>query len=349
VRVRRHISVLYLGQKGGGAKFALRIVQLIESNSYFQFRNAIIRKDNEIYDEFNRETVISLFERGPSIQSLIRLAIFYLFPTHLLRITKLRKGDICIVPMISPLGLHIERILERKGIILIRFFHDATRHPGDKWPTNRTIKKIVKSSLVLITLSKNVAIELKRFSPTSKIFACTHPVFHFMETEHTLELPTPYILFLGRLRKYKGLQTLILAFPKLQDPRIHLVIAGDGKFRLALPPKTFLLNRWLTESEISELIERADLVAFPYIESSQSGLLPYCISKNKKIVISPSSGLLEQSKGYANCTVSIDFSAEGFAKSLRDGLKMDKINTPHRKDDNIQIEKCLIDAVHEFE
>jgi glycosyltransferase involved in cell wall biosynthesis len=185
-------------------------------------------------------------------------------------------------------------------------------------------------------------------NPNAKVLVSSHPVFKFAERNQALDLPTPYILFLGRIREYKGVPILIGAFEKLQNLDIRLIIAGEGQIRSRIPKGSVLINRWLLEEEISELIARAEIIAFPYLESSQSGLIPYCIEKNKKIVITPSSGLLEQSKGYANLIVSEDFTQEGFSTALRSGIHMSVSNSAKRggfSTASRSIEECLIELI----
>jgi glycosyltransferase involved in cell wall biosynthesis len=46
--------------------------------------------------------------------------------------------------------------------------------------------------------------------------------------------PTPLFAYLGRLKKYKGVDLVIRAFAQLQDPRAELAIAGSGDYRPAL-------------------------------------------------------------------------------------------------------------------
>jgi glycosyltransferase involved in cell wall biosynthesis len=345
---RPKLSVLFLGKRGGGARFAVQVAQELEVSLNFEFQKLVIRRDNVNSSPFDQSKIAYLFDVGVSIKSALEVLNFALSPDRLLKILSLSKGDICFVPMISPLGLCIERILERKGIRVLRVIHDASPHPGEVWPRNRTIRKVVRSSKVLIALSNHVATQLFEMNPNIKVVEYCHPVFQFPEVKDQLQLPTPYILFLGRIREYKGVPILIEAFKKLGVQNLSLVIAGEGQLRARIPKKSLLLNRWLSEEEISELIIRAEIIAFPYIESSQSGLIPYCMKKNKKIVVSPSQGLLEQSDGYENRIISQDYSGEGFAAALRSSIQMKAHEIVRIKNEGESIEKCLLKALYVF-
>jgi hypothetical protein len=119
------------------------------------------------------------------------------------------------------------------------------------------------------------------------------------------------------------------------------VIAGEGRISGALPNNIFLLNRWLKESEISELIKYAEVVCFPYIESSQSGLVPYCMLKNKKIVITPIQGLMKQAHGYPNLVISSGHSPQEFKFAMESAFNLKKIEAKKIAFENTTIEKCL--------
>jgi len=176
--------------------------------------------------------------------------------------------------------------------------------------------KLIHSSDFLITLSKSVDEKVRAAKPSIQTVIYQHPVFRFKRIADTMDLPEKFILFIGRIREYKGLGQLIQAFSKLRTPEIALVIAGEGKFEYEMDQGITLINRWLEEPEIAELISRSHLVVFPYVEASQSGLIPYCISENKKIVITAQPGLLEQAASYKNSYVVLKSSVDALTKSI---------------------------------
>jgi len=343
---RPQISVLYLGRRGGGAKFALQVAQNLESSLFFELKKFVIRKDNELHADFDASNISYLFHKGISVNSLLKICLFFFRPKSLLNRVGLKPGDVCVVPMISPLGTPIEHILEKKAIRVIRFIHDARTHPGDRWPSSKRIMKLIKSSKVLITLSPHVTSQILEISPEVKIIEYPHPVFEFSKNDDLVDVPGPYILFIGRIREYKGVSLLIEAFAHLPYKDIYLIIAGEGKLSRSTQKNILLLNRWLLEEEISKLIFQADVIAFPYIESSQSGILPYCMSENKKIVILPSPGLVSQSRGYANLVISKDFSSEELAKALQFGLEKTPVKTKKSNKTVENVEKSIMQALY---
>ena len=336
------ITLLYLGRRGGGAHLTSQISKQLRSTNKFQIRKIALRGDNNNVNEVDHNNVILLFNDGYSFRSFSRLIYFYLRPTELLRRLEIKPGEVCVVPMISPIGYKVEQILEKKEVKIIRFIHDAYRHPGDRWPSNRLIRKIIRSSKFVICLSEAVRKEIIQINPSVKSTVYEHPVFDFEFNRNVLDLPENFFLFIGRLREYKGVANLARAYSNLLGSQLHLVIAGEGKIEFEIPEKCILLNMWLPEENIAELISRAEVVVFPYVEASQSGLIPYCKEMNKKIVITPISGLVEQTQGYANIYVTADFSENEIAKTLSVAESAVIIEKDHSLHERIStLESCL--------
>ena len=100
------------------------------------------------------------------------------------------------------------------------------------------------------------------------------------------------ILFFGRIWKYKGLKHLIEAEPLISRavPNARIVIAGEGDDfepyrRLMASPERFEVhNRFITTGHRNELFQQASVVVLPYIEATQSGVIPLAYSFAKPVV-----------------------------------------------------------------
>ena len=110
------------------------------------------------------------------------------------------------------------------------------------------------------------------------------------------------VLFFGRIWAYKGLEYLIGAAPMVAEavPSVRFVIAGTGDridpyVRMIEDPERFeIINRFVDESEQAELFRRAALVVLPYIEATQSGVIPVAASFAKAVVATSVGGIPEQ-------------------------------------------------------
>ncbi|MEK6611252.1 MAG: glycosyltransferase family 4 protein [Gemmatimonadota bacterium] len=82
--------------------------------------------------------------------------------------------------------------------------------------------------------------------------------------------PTPAFAYLGRLKKYKGVDLVIRAFGRVDDPRAVLEVAGEGDFRPALERLVRSLDLtarvkflgFVSESEKLALLRRAWATVF---------------------------------------------------------------------------------------
>ncbi|MCJ7646750.1 glycosyltransferase family 4 protein [bacterium] len=100
------------------------------------------------------------------------------------------------------------------------------------------------------------------------------------------------ILFFGRIWEYKGLRYLIEAEPLITEkvPTAKIVIAGKGEnfgkyLRMMAHKEKFVVhNHRIPNDMVAELFQRASLVVVPYIEASQSGIVPLAYAFKKPVV-----------------------------------------------------------------
>jgi glycosyltransferase involved in cell wall biosynthesis len=109
------------------------------------------------------------------------------------------------------------------------------------------------------------------------------------------------VLFFGRIWKYKGLESLIQAVPAIAQaiPDVRIVIAGQGDNfepyrRMMREPERFVVhNRYVSTHERDELFRQASVVVLPYLEATQSGVVPVAYSYAKPVVATNTGALSE--------------------------------------------------------
>ena len=114
-----------------------------------------------------------------------------------------------------------------------------------------------------------------------------------------------YILFIGLIRKYKGVDKLIIAFHYLskENKDLKLIIAGEFYDNILLYQKlinrkdiidkVIIDNNFLTSDKIRDYICVSDAVIQPYNRASQSGITPVSYFYDKPLVVSSIKGLKE--------------------------------------------------------
>lgn len=107
------------------------------------------------------------------------------------------------------------------------------------------------------------------------------------------------ILFFGRIWPYKGLEFLIRAQPLInrEIPNAKFLICGKGedvdRYRdMVMDAHQFVFtNRWITDDERVEFFQRATVIVLPYIEATQSGVVPIAYAHSKPVVATRTGGL----------------------------------------------------------
>jgi glycosyltransferase involved in cell wall biosynthesis len=109
----------------------------------------------------------------------------------------------------------------------------------------------------------------------------------------------PVILFFGLLRPYKGVDTLLEAFRRVEGAELWIV--GNPRMdveplrRLAAeaPGRVRFLTRFVEDAEIPSLMRRADVVVLPYRDAEHSGVLYAALAFGKPLVLSAVGGFPE--------------------------------------------------------
>lgn len=186
--------------------------------------------------------------------------------------------------------------------------HDARHHVGDK-VSRKTPQAIVdfgfRRASRLIVHAKQVKEVMVRECGVSADTVDVVPHISLGSapdgTRPWPSEPQPTVLFFGRIWDYKGLEYLIRAEPFItaEMPDVKIVIAGEGEDfgryrRLMVHPERFVVyNEFVSDNLRAALFQQASVVALPYIEASQSGVLPLAYMHMKPVVATTVGGLPE--------------------------------------------------------
>ncbi|MDR2859808.1 MAG: glycosyltransferase family 4 protein [Mediterranea sp.] len=164
--------------------------------------------------------------------------------------------------------------------------HDGEMHLGDKNDkTQNRLLNATRQADYLIFLSNQVKNQIKRLYGIHKpSLVLPHGLISYGEVPVSLRQrkEKPVLLFLGRLSRYKGIDLLLEAMEQV-DNNVYkkLIIAGApvGDYHVTVDhPQIEVREEWLTEADILAYLQEADILLFPYLEASQSGVATLAIN-----------------------------------------------------------------------
>lgn len=178
-----------------------------------------------------------------------------------------------------------------KKFPIITTKHDTQPHPGTRIFIQKFCKQIYNIySNALIVHGENAK---KDLNTKKECFVIPHGDYSFfldyMDQKFTEENT---VLFFGVIQKYKGLEYLIQSIPiiKKEIPHFKLIIAGSGNFTeyqnmIDDYEGIEIHNRYIKDEEIPVFFQRAKVVVLPYIEGTQTGIIPIAYAFKKPVVV----------------------------------------------------------------
>jgi glycosyltransferase involved in cell wall biosynthesis len=306
--------IVYWGNFGGGVRLADSLFLLAAEKNikiYFSFS-----KNNESFSPHHRASALSKDFIISTPKHKLRTINFFSAYKQCNSVKKqILKKNIKQVVMLMPhpWDFILELMLKRSNITIKRCIHDATAHPGDKGIPNWYIALLSKTSSENIFFSRFVAGQFEHLNKKST----TLKLIDYRKYDQVIR-DEDLILFIGRIKKYKGLDLLANAWALLDKSKMTLKIYGAGKgIPKYLVDHAQVFNRWVLESEIDNLIGSAKVIVLPYTEASQSGLISIAQNLGTNLVITPLPGLIEQLDKNSNHVISEDFTPISLAKAIK--------------------------------
>ena len=183
---------------------------------------------------------------------------------------------------------------------VVSTFHDVKLHTGENsWKSNFIRHWVRKYSNQIIVHGEKLKEQMiKEYNiPNEKVHVIPigqHDVVPFKKYERKdLKKDGNLILFFGRIYAYKGLEYLIKAEPMItkEVPNAKIVIAGTGEnFKkyeemMANRDNFIVHNYHIPYKEGAELFQRCSIVVLPYIDASQSAVVPIAYAFKKPVVV----------------------------------------------------------------
>jgi glycosyltransferase involved in cell wall biosynthesis len=301
------VAVLFWGRRGGGSVLA---EQLATSA-------AVLGLDVHVFlRPSNANSKFGVLKFGVWIKELKR----FLESIISNRITKV------IFVMASPWDVFLDSILRSKGVKGVRIIHEASPHKGEYFPPRFWVRILIRNTDLVVALTNFVKKELvQNFGiDEGKVSVCSLPPAPILIDFKSNNNPKiTRLLFIGRGKSYKGQKMLEESLRFLEHENIVVSIVGKWHNKPKSGSKFFHLDAWVNDLELQTWIAKSDIVLFPYLEASQSGLIPISTLLGKPVVITPVGGLREQVIPGVNAIVAENLSPQAFANAIRNAILTD--------------------------
>jgi glycosyltransferase involved in cell wall biosynthesis len=205
----------------------------------------------------------------------------------------------------ASLGLIATLLLRASGAVLIYTAHNTFERGTALLDSARILPALSRRTIVHTEADRGRVSRPPAVIPHGHYLGLAEaaPVFDPDHARTALGLPAdaPVVLLFGVLRPDKGLNDLLDA--ALEAPDWHVLIAGEDHGGLAgtgerlrsdrLTGRLDVLEGFQPIEQVGRLFAAADLVALPYHQASQSGVLHLAYGFARPVAAYPSGGLAE--------------------------------------------------------
>ena len=186
--------------------------------------------------------------------------------------------------------------------------------PHEYFPLKKYLtKQLLNQTDLTILLSEQTESDFNRLDTGSRYLKLFHPIYELEKPEDDAgELRNKYgfddkdqiVLFLGLVRDYKGVDILIDAMNGLLKERENLrpFIVGEfytdkskllGQIDAQVKERYTIMDEFVSDKTMAEVLTLSDLLVLPYKEASQSGVLANAIYFNLPALVTDHPGLSE--------------------------------------------------------
>jgi glycosyltransferase involved in cell wall biosynthesis len=296
------VTIIYLGRRGAGPVYSLQIAKALLK--YCDVYPVI----SEQIENVAQWDALGPF-KVPTYDSMFQFIVSTLRFTSIRKIIKYVNSinpDVIYYPMLHFWTPLINFFLNKVPKIVT--IHDPALHVGERGAILKFLLDLnIKQANRIIILSRSFIDTIKQKGISEEqIAVIPHGEFSYYEKIKEEVISTPYqkrgkILFFGRISPYKGVDVLLKAYALIKQelPEVSLDIVGNGDiepYRMEMDElqDITLVNRWIKDEEVAKYFSGVDLVVLPYIDASQSGVIPIAYSFKLPVVASNIGGLPEQ-------------------------------------------------------
>lgn len=212
------------------------------------------------------------------------------FVLNLWQLLRSINSQVVHVPVTHPWNIFIPFVITKPTLFTA---HDPIHHSGEKKYIQFTNWIMKRGAQAFFIHDHNAISDFSRQIPANRtITVVPHGDYSLFTKTATDVKPGQSFLFFGRIEEYKGIGTLLEAWPLVSQavPEWRLTIAGQGDLssyaaQLANPTIT-VLNQYISDEQVSQLFSEASVVVLPYHDATQSGVLMIAAAFARPVVAS---------------------------------------------------------------
>lgn len=328
------VLVTHMGSNGGGPKFHYHLFSALHCRDDINAHYLITESaDNKVL--FEATGAPHLIASTYTSKLGLILGLPKLLVTALRLRSYIRRNSITVVinSMESIYQGLIAPIAIPRGVTYMSCVHDLVDHPGDEHVVKRVARwgeRRRATEFVVFSRAVRGALEASSFRRGRSVRETVHGAFGTLSSPSAIadlrkgESSVVRIGFIGRLGKYKGLDILADSIRILRSRGL----AVEGSVHGAGPEATLASTElganlswsigWIDDEDMPRILDSFDILALPYTEASQSGVVAYAIARGLPIVVTPVGGLPEQILGASCGLVASGVSSTDFANSLEE-------------------------------
>lgn len=257
---------------------------------------------NDISKLQNGSVRVQVFEAPHSPLAFLKWMAFSSDHRKLGALIKKEKPDVIHVLDSYPIYFRYHMVFKKYPIVFTQ--HDPTPHSGDKFSLitngiNSYLQHLAQRIFVHGEVIKSELVSNYKIA-AEKIVSVPLGFFPNLLPCDKNNLQPGSILFFGRIVKYKGLDIFLESLKLLEKKgRIpQATIAGPGDLApyssaLATVKSVKVINRYISDEEVRELLSGAEIIVMPYKEATQSAVAALALAAGK-VVVATRVGALEE-------------------------------------------------------
>jgi len=207
-------------------------------------------------------------------------------------------------------------LLRLRGIKIIWTVHNLISHETSNFKNElicrKTLSLLCNKMIAHSHSAKKIISSTYNINP-KKITVIPHGNycnFYHLNSSNMIKAKSQYkiiesdivVLFIGSVRKYKGIDNLISSFKKTKNPHIKLIVAGkpleqkdeEWLVKAASSHTNIILDlRFIPDNEIAAIISLANVVIIPFVKTLSSGSVILAMSFKKALILPISAKVLD--------------------------------------------------------